>query len=268
MSDVRNHLTEVPPSLLDDHKQGRTIFYLGSYFLDPPRIKYESEITDLFEQEKKEANVLGRAFSTVGEYEDLIKFAYGKWEVSALDRPVYQLLTKIPSLDLIITTLFDNSIERAYERYSGSKDVNVITGIESTDESYRSLNKKKPTLFKILGSVNNPKTLCLSEETMFDLRDRLMSSDNAKEFFLNIIKDKTIVLLGYESNDRFDKFFSKVVSDVCYYLESPITRNMYFVNEITYNRYYGLWENTKTENIFAIDLGISEFLRLLSKRLG
>jgi len=202
--------------------------------------------------------------TSIKKYEDLTKFVLETWDISrSIAHQQYKLLTKMPSIGLIITTIFDKSIETAYEKYE-SKRISMITGIESTNYSYRSLSDKNPTLLKILGTIEKPETLHLSEETMFMLREGLTSSDQARKFLLNTIEDKTIVLLGYESKDQFDKFFCKLVNDVSYELELPITKDMYFVNDVRYDRYYGLWENIKPENIIAIDLDISKFLRELS----
>ena len=102
---------------------------------------------------------------------------------------------------------------------------------------------------------------------MFDLRDQLIVFEKSKSLFYNLIKDKTIVLLGYESSDKFDKFFNKVMNDIGYESDRPITKKMYFVNQLSYNTNYGLWRNTREEDKIAINLNIKEFILKLTDKL-
>jgi hypothetical protein len=186
------------------------------------------------------------------------------WNEERQLKEVGYFLPRISSLNLIITTLFDTTVERAYTEYNTRK-IHLITGVDSSREDFdENLNEKDLTLYKILGTIDKPDTLSLSDDTMFDLRDKLMSCQKGVEFFRQIIRDKVIVLLGYDSRDRFDKFFAKVINDVSFDLDFPITNKMYFVNNLQYDTYYGLWRNTEKDNIIAIDMNIREFLERLN----
>ena len=152
MSDIQDGLTSIPSDLLDEVKREKTIFYLGSYFMDPPRVKYIDQIMDIFEKEKAASirlskdNILARNLSSVRKFQELKNLLNNEWGQSS--EGISDRLAQIPYIHQIVTTLFDMNVETAYRRHSG-RQVKIITGIDITKENIKETSDFKDIiLFK------------------------------------------------------------------------------------------------------------------------
>jgi len=146
------------------------------------------------------------------------------------------------------------------------RPVTVIAGVDSVDRNFDlDFRKSDLVLYKLLGDIERPKTLRLSDKTMEDFRESFRNSEIAMMFMNGIIKNKALVLLGYDSRDIYDNLFRAVINDMAYKLGEPLTKEIYFVGQLDYDNYYGGWERRNENDINIITLSSVEFLRLITR---
>jgi DNA-binding protein YbaB len=109
------------------------------------------------------------------------------------EQPIY-LLPDIFKDQLILTTNFDNLIQRVYE----NKNVHIIPTSTANIEMLDSLGNAKTVLYKIHGTIDIPKSIVLTESDYHKHYDT--NSDNYK--ILNYrMKGKDILFLGCGLNE-------------------------------------------------------------------
>ncbi|MGE5661166.1 MAG: SIR2 family protein, partial [Ignavibacteriales bacterium] len=256
------------PQLLEDIKNGQAVFFIGSAFLEPPRYKHLEEILIHFEKEKRVSELTKEPkyrdqIASLGyrPYSELETFLHEVWNGPTESD---YLLGKLRKGSIMITSLFDTSIEKAIE--SRNRKVTVVRGSESIDTMYSiDFNKTDLLLYKLLGDIDHPDSLYLSDNMMWALRDLFKGSEKAVNFLKGIIDKKSLVLLGYDGRDIYDNFFRALINDMSYMFKKSHTKAIYLVNQLEYDNYYGVWEKREEDDISIITLPPVEFLYIITR---
>ena len=66
----------------------------------------------------------------------------------------------------------------------------------------------------------------------------------------------------------YDNFFRELITDFSHRFEFRIKNRIYFVNEIGYDTYYGLWQDKDLEEENIISLSPSEFVNQVINRVN
>ena len=180
------------------------------------------------------------------------------------------LLRNIGKVTCILTTIFDTNIE--YAANIIGKKLSVITGIDSIyDFSREKMKKIKENLilYKLLGSIDRPETLRISTElstkdSLSALSDEFRRAKHPFEFLNDVIKDKVLILLGYEDSDIYDRFFRKLINDSYYTLGKSFIKKIYFINEFNERTYLGIWGDKDESDIRIMPLTPKNFVRSLA----
>ena len=227
--------------------------------------KQIANIIDQIEEQKRNYTEITKTAKLGPTYDKLRSYLEVVWPISNTSS-VHDLMANLGKVNSLITTIFDTNIENNIKNMG--KRVRVVTGVESlSSDSTVDTTSYDFLLYKILGTIDKPDTLRLSsgsssdDVTMASLRDKFKNSDHAK-FLLGLIRDKTLVLLGYTNVDIFDSFFRELFNDLSYRSER-LTKDMYFVNVLTYDTYVGLWGHRDENDIKIIALHPDIFIAKL-----
>ena len=99
-----------------------------------------------------------------------------------------------------------------------------------------------------------------SEHSISQWRDKFRTS-HAATFLTNLLKDKSLILLGYNDRDLYDGFFREIVSDLGYTSHDFRMEEVYFINSVGYDTYLGIWGNAKDETpVTILSLAPREFI--------
>jgi hypothetical protein len=264
----KNLLDYPTPQLLEDINNDRVVFFIGSAFLQPPRYKYLDEILSQVEKEKKvrelakEPKYQGQIASFgYSPYSELRAFLQKVWNGP---RESHYLLGKLRKGSIMITSVFDMSIEKAVQERNRSMP--VVRGEDATNPDYTTnIDKIDLLLYKLLGDIDHPENLHLTDVMMWALRDLIKSSGTAIEFMKRIVENKTLILLGYDGRDIYDNFFRALINDMSYMSRKSHTKAIYLVNQLDYDNYYGVWEKRDEDDISIITLSPEEFLYIITR---
>lgn len=166
----------------------------------------------------------------------------------------------------MITSCFDRSIRAALKRTK--KDLIRVTGHDTTDSDFNLENEEHDlVLYQLLGTVDEPVTLRLTNKQIYDLRREIRDSPHSVEFTKSLLKKNSLVILGYESRDLYDQVFRELINDLYFYKKLPegYPEDFYFVNELRYDTTYGLWAGKGEEDLNIISLSPSVFIKKLLK---
>jgi SIR2-like protein len=256
------------PQLLEDVKNGHAVFFIGSAFLEPPRYKHIDEILSYVEKVEEMNKLLKKPYYSTQiasvnylPYSELKAFIEEVWKAPTES---HNLLAKLQGTNIMVTTIFDSSIEKAMQ--NNDKEIIVVTGSESITKNFPiNFGSVNLFLYKLLGDIDNPKTLCLTDRMMQNLRNSFKKSETAVALLQQIIEDKTLVLLGYDGRDTYDNFFRALVNDISYKFNKSLTKDIYLVGQLEFDNPYGIWEKRNQNDISVITLSPVDFLRIFAR---
>jgi hypothetical protein len=271
-----NSLHEPPEKLLNDMKQAHAVFFIGSSFLEPPRYEQLEDIMELVEREMSFGRIAHRGDQDIAnvhgglvnlgrrQYEDLRNYLDKWWPVSKYG-DLRLLINNFTTIPAVITSCFDRNIRNSLKKTK--KNILDITGVDSTKSGFEVDNNEDDlVLYQLLGTVDKPDTLRLTHDQMYDLRKEFRSSTFGSDFLKHLIKNNTLVLLGYESRDLYDNFFRELINDLYYWkkISQPFPQDIYFVNRLRYDTNYGLWAERDESQLNVIALSPSSFIERLN----
>lgn len=257
-----------PDQMKKELMEGDCVFFIGSQFLNPPRHNHMEEIIscikiDTAAAEYKKAHTWrGAGIGTYSQLRGMLKKLWSEKNYLDLQR----LITEPRDINTLVTTLFDSYITTALE--SKVKNLQNITGTMSTQpEQTKNISQKDFVLYQLLGNIDKPGTMRISldtyshDDSVYAMRDEFKSSSYAAQFLKSRLEKKVLIFLGYDINDIYDSFFGQLINDM--YFNSGkrlLTRDIYFVNKVGYDTYYGLWEDRDKTDLNIIPLSPSEFI--------
>jgi SIR2-like domain len=204
----------------------------------------------------------------LAEYSNLRKYLESTWSTSAFNG-IYQLSQNLGNVHSVITTIFDHRILNALTVLG--KNVSTVTGIESTSSRFPvHEGPDNLLLYQVLGRTDKPETLWLSsipskKDSLFQLRSQLRDSENARNFIADLLKGKSLILLGYQSEDIYDAFFREIFNDISYDFADHLTRNIYLVNRLRYYNYTGIWGSREENDVTLVELSPFDFITKLQE---
>ena len=265
------------PQLLEKIKQGDSVFYIGSNVLSPPRYKYTEQMMDLAEseqlfrklqQENPTAGKVTKAYREViskGIYKGLKDLIHRVWPEpgSALDS-----IGRMTAVKSVVTTLFDTHLEDVSRKY---RPVDVLTGSELATSEKLSINKSKKEdelhIYALLGVISEPDTLFVSEKMITELGKAIFYSESKTKFMENLLRNKILVVVGYDIRDPYDSFFPALLNSITYEAESPIIEDIYVADSLRYNTSYGRWAGRDEIEMKYINIEATQFLKELKNAL-
>ena len=271
--------SEIPSQLLEKIKQGNSIFYIGSNILSPPRYKFTEEIMKLaeiedpyrkLEQESRKPGSNTRVVRDIpseGIFKEVKEFMRRKWPEPS---STHHSIAKLRTVKSIITTLFDTYLEDVSREY---RPVNVLTGIgivnnEKNLSSYERQEGDDLLIYKLLGDIAKPETLFISENMMKELGGIMLSSGSNAGFMKDLVRDKILVVVGYDDRDDYDNFFPALLNNITYSYKESILEDIYVVDTLQYYSSYGSWAGKDESEMNYVNMEASKFLTELVKAVG
>ena len=260
------NITSIDQRLLEDVIEGKVVFFVGSNYLMPPRSAHMEAMMDHVDRERsisKAKDTLGKRVVTLGreEYSDLDEFISDIWPIS-MYQDLQLLVQKLKKTKFLITSIFDANIERALKE---DKRIFTLRGKDSMDEEKMAQAQYADfVLYQLVGSTKKPETLCLDTTTMYSLRDKLRRSSLFRKFYEYAFRNKSLIIIGYDSKDLYDNFFRELINDYFENYEKSLLDNIYFVDKPDYRKYYGIWEDKEEDKLNVIPLLPKDFIKKLS----
>jgi len=127
----------------------------------------------------------------------------------------YKKIAKITDFETILTVNFDNFLERAFEA-NNNRQVNDSINFTIQDVALDQERDHDPALVDIvnlMGNIRGGTDFALTEEQSLEYLYKLSSrKDEIAKHLFNIIKNKSILLIGCSFPDWFMRFFIRTIS--------------------------------------------------------
>jgi hypothetical protein len=252
---------DIPEELVSRTANGDTLLFIGDR-LNPATDSRMAEdmIAEQLAADLGNAETASRTFAELAEFYELrhnrpalvdcIREVLDRQSTEADD--AHRLIAKLTQFKVLVTTALDRQLERAFDQVG--RGYNVIVGKVDTTFDY----EKDARIYKLRGSIDQPASLILSETDL----DRFFNTPgNLLDTLRPAFNSKTILLIGYDLNDRyFKRLYEQVIASMgefarlAYACGSPTSPDL------------RLWYERRHITVLPSDS--TTFLQALTKRLA
>ncbi len=203
---------ELIPTLAEAISARKCMLVLGGLSRGPRKGTVHSEIAHKLSAEMEiserrgDLTRMASAFEDENDREELLEFVVKHLQQASEKPPATLAALAELSIDLVVTTDYDANMEKAL--LEAGRKVNKVARLDELGSLESEENEV--TLVKLLGDVDYPETLALTEE---DIRERLYSLKYASEELLAALVTRHLLFIGFRWNDQeFKRLFVQLTA--------------------------------------------------------
>ena len=254
-------MIDIPEELLEQIERGNVLLFMGERIVRDPtgraihdqltaKLAARCEITDSNQYTFPEA---AQAYEDDRGRHALVQFIRDQLaKLGNEPQHVHRLIVNLAICKILVTTCFDQQLERAFAE--GKQSLDVIIG--NVDVAFE--DERKAKLYKLRGSVEQPDSLVLTEddyETFFE--DQVSISVVLQGYLAR----KTILFIGY---DLAEPYFKQLYRKVSVPLDD-FARRAYAFGEAPSSK-VSRW--CKRHGIKLVEADATTFLEALARQLA
>jgi HEAT repeat protein len=202
----------IPPELLEQVERGNVLLFIGE------RIVCDAEGRDILDTlaahlaeriafpdtESSSFPEIAQAYQDEKGRQALIQFVREQIEANTQPQSVHSLIARLSACNLLVTTCFDQRIERSFA--AADRPLDII--ISNEDVAFE--DERRARLYKLRGSAERPESLALTED---DYEEFFEAQDSISVVLQGYLARKTVLFVGYDLDDpHFKRLYRKVTA--------------------------------------------------------
>lgn len=254
-------MSTIPTELLEQLERGNVLLFIGKEIVrDADGQVFIDKLASHLAERSQLIEAAMLSFPEIAQaYEDergrnlLIQFLRDQFTtLGDKPQPTHNLIAKLTTCKILVTTCLDQKLERAFEE--ASRPLNVI--VHASDIPFE--DEHKTQLYRLHGRLDQPASLILTEDNYENFFDNQASISIVLQGYL---ARKTILFLGYDLSDpHFKRLYRKVTEPL-----DQFTRRAYAVAEALHPT-TARW--CKRHHIDVLTADLAPFLTALTEQLS